>query len=360
MIPGRAEAVALTVVVKHAIDDAPVGLHRRIGLGLRFLLGSACERPAGIGVAVAEPLPAGEIAAVEERLEAGGRNVVLRSAEARRRGGIVSNAEVTELDPVVVAGEDDVAAPVVLAGMGRAVDDRHVVEEGIDDHGAVEDHHHMILDGDDRLAVPLADRLRRAGPRRRDAIDGAVHLPGLEPGEPLLAGAGDLRVLPVERPVVIEDLDLEAVARRIATLWHPDSDAVVAAGLEAKLERQREVAVLDLRLERLAPLLADEDAILDCIAGGVAAPAGEIFPVEDRLPGRRCEDPLGMLGCRDERIGLAPLRRLGGSGREHDGMLKQQAEEHDANDVAEEIHDMALVDRVKWCTRKIGDRLCEK
>ena len=301
----------MAVVVEHAIDDAPVGRHRRIGLGLRFLFGGACERPAGIGVAMAEPLPAGEITAVEQRLKAGGRGVVFHGTEAWKRGGIVGNPEVLKLDPVVVAGEDDVAASVVLAGMGKSVDHRHVIEEGIDDHGAVEDHHHMILDGDDRLGVPLANRLRSAGPRRGDAIDRAVYLPGLEPGETLLAGAGDLRVLPVERPVVVEDLDLETVARRIATLWHPDPDAVVAAGLEAKLERQREVAVLDLRLERLAPLLADEDAILDCIAGGVAAPASKIFPVEDRLPACLREDHLGMLGSCDERVGLAPLRCLG-------------------------------------------------
>jgi hypothetical protein len=62
-----------------------------------------------------------------------------------------------------------------------------------------------------------------------------------------------------------------------------------------------------------------------------------------------------MLGCRDERIGLAPLRRLGRSGRECDGLLKQQAEEPDANDGAGEVHHVAPVDRVKRCVQKIRE-----
>ena len=238
-------------------------LHGRIGRGLRCFKGCAGECPAGGRFAVGEPLPAGEIAAVEECLEAGGRGVVLRGTEACRRRGIVGNLQPAEIDPVVMAGDDDVAAPVRFAGMGGSVDHRHVVKVRIDDHRAIENHADVIFDGDDRFGIPFADRLRGASPRRGDAVNRAVHLPGLEPRQPLFAGAGNLRLLAIERPVVVEDLDLQAVARRIAILRHADPDAVVAAGLEAKLKRQREVAVLGLRLERLAPLLADKDAILD-------------------------------------------------------------------------------------------------
>ena len=198
--------------MEDAVDNAPVRLHRRIGRGLRCFKGCAGKCPAGGRFAMAEPLPAREIAAVEERLESGGRGVVLRDTEACRRPRIVGNLQLAKLDPIVVAGENDMAASIRLAGVWGAVDHRHVVKVRIDDHRAIENHADVIFDGDDRFGVPFADGLQGASARRGDAVDRAVHLPGLEPRQPLFAGAGDLRLLAVERTVVVEDLDLEAVA----------------------------------------------------------------------------------------------------------------------------------------------------
>ena len=292
-------------------------VHHDIGLGLRFLEGIAGEGAPFDRVVVGEAFPTGEILAVEEGSEPGRWGIVriaLEDGFGRRK---IGDLEIAELHRVAVSGEGD-AAGAVLAAVEPLFERGLFLEEGIDDHGAIEDDHDMILDRDDGLLVPLAHGLEVAGFRGHMTVDRTMHLPGLQPGKLARFSIHD-RFSTVDLALVVEDLDLESVAGGVASGGHADADAVVRALLHLELEGEGEVAVVLCCLEILPSGLTDEDAVLHDVAGGVPGPTGEILAVEEILPVGRLEQ--GERTFRRFPVGIGFGRVLGrcGQGQQGDG-----------------------------------------
>src|SRR6185503_21238904 len=88
----------------------------------------------------------------------------------------------------------------------------------------------------------------------------------------------------------VEDLNLHALIRCIAGEWRPDSNAVVATGLRAKLEAKDEVCEF-FHGEEIATTVfgADQIAVLDRVAWTFLfdeSPAAQRFAIKQR--NKRC------------------------------------------------------------------------
>src|SRR5262249_6084711 len=145
-------------------------------------------------------------------------------------------AQVAELDALAVALQTDAARFARQAGMllgDRGVLER-LVEVGVHDLLAVEDHSHPAAVGANLHRIPLTRRLDRVLRRRHDAVDGPGQLRRLD----------TLVVLLVLVPRIVEDLDFHADAADVSLFRGANVDTAVAARLEAILQAQYEIVVI--------------------------------------------------------------------------------------------------------------------
>jgi hypothetical protein len=191
-----------------------------------------------------------------------------------------SDPDVAEVDLVAVAEEADMALlpreARMLAAIGRRLSVTKRRQVGSEDLLPFTITVSWLPRTVTCSSFHSTDRLQTAAFRRHDAIDRAVHLPGLEAG--------------ILRMAVVEDLELDPLEGRVSLGRSPEAEAVVGARRESEVEPELEVAVFG-RCQQVAAdagpranLAVDHLMTVEC-----SLPAGQRFSVEER------DEPI--LGC---------------------------------------------------------------